>query len=110
MREQWTEAEGGLMLGTTRYLREGVVVDFEFARMEQDESGVTLWPYPRGVISERGFPLVSAGGEYVFENLEHDFPIRIVYVRVGEEGLEPRIEGRDGSGTGWSLRRAACPS
>jgi hypothetical protein len=61
------------------------------------------------VISEHGFPLVSVDGEYVFENLEHDFPVRIVYVRVGEDGLEPRIEGLDGSGTGWSLNRAPCP-
>jgi len=109
MHEQWTRPEGGVMLGTTRYLRDGVAVDFEFARIEQDDSGVTLWPYPRGVISEHGFPLVSVDGEYVFENLEHDFPVRIVYVRVDEDGLAPRIEGRDGSGTGWSLTRVTCP-
>ena len=108
MTEQWTEADGGMMLGTTRFLRDGEVVDYEFARMEQREDGVTLWPYPRGVISEHGFPLVRAGEEYVFENLEHDFPVRIVYVRVGEDRLEPRIEGRDGSGSGWSLSRVAC--
>jgi hypothetical protein len=109
MMEQWTRPEGGLMLGTTRYFRDGTVVDFEFARMEQDDEGVTLWPYPRGEISEHGFPLVSVEGEYVFENLEHDFPVRIVYVRAGEDELEPRIEGRDGEGTGWTLRRVSCP-
>jgi hypothetical protein len=109
MREQWTEAAGGVMLGTTRYLRDGVVVDWEFGRLLQDESGVTLWPYPRGVMSEHGFPLVHIEGEYVFENLEHDFPVRIVYVREGEDALHPRIEGRDGAGPDWSLRRSECP-
>jgi hypothetical protein len=109
MREQWTEAAGGVMLGTTRYLRDGIVVDWEFGRLVQDERGVTLWPYPRGEISEHGFPLVRVEGEYVFENLEHDFPVRIVYVREGEDALHPRIEGHDGAGPNWSLRRSDCP-
>lgn len=109
VREYWTEAEGGVMLWTTRFLREGQVVDWEFGRLVQDDSGPTLWPYPRGNASEHGFPLVRADGEYVFENLEHDFPVRIVYVRDGEDGLSPRIEGLDGRGPGWSLRRVACP-
>lgn len=108
--EQWTSAEGGMMLYTTRFVREGEVVDWEFGRLEETDEVVTLWPYPRGTISEHGFPLVSTDGEYVFENLEHDFPVRIVYTRVGEEGLEPRIEGRDGGGTGWELAKVDCPT
>jgi hypothetical protein len=110
MREDWSAVEGGTMLGTTRFLRDDVVVDWEFGRFVEEESGVTLWPYPRGVVSEHGFPLVRIEGEeYVFENLEHDFPVRIVYVRRGEDRLEPRIEGRDGQGPGWLLTRARCP-
>ncbi|MEM7415824.1 MAG: DUF6265 family protein [Gemmatimonadota bacterium] len=110
MREQWSEAEGGVMLGTTRYFRDGRLADFEFAMMVEDDSGVTLWPYPRGERSERGFPLVRTDGEFVFENLEHDFPVRIIYVRDGETRLTPRIEGSDGEGPGWRLERVACPT
>ena len=73
------------------------------------EGVVTLWPYPKGVRSERGFPLVREEDGYVFENLEHDFPVRIVYVREGEDRLAPRIEGSDGQGPGWQLARVACP-
>ena len=109
LREHWTEPEGGVMLGTTRFFHEGSVVDWEFGRFVEDESGVTLWPYPRGTISEHGFPLVRIGEELVFENLEHDFPVRIIYARAGEDELRPRIEGRDGESRGWSLRRAPCP-
>ena len=107
--EQWTSAEGGLMLYTTRFVRDEAVVDWEFGRLEEAEEGLVLWPYPRGTISEHAFPLVSTDGEYVFENLEHDFPVRIVYARVGEDGLRPRIEGRDGNGMGWELSRVDCP-
>ena len=110
MREQWTTAEGGMMQSTTKFIAEGQVVDFEFGMIVEDEQGITLWPYPRGTISEHGFPLVRAGEEYVFENLEHDFPVRIIYVRDGPDGLAPRIEGNDGEGPGWSLQRVMCPT
>lgn len=106
--EQWTEASGGVMLGTTRFIRGGRVVDWEFGRFIEDDRGVTLWPYPKGEISEHGFPLVRTEDEYVFENLRHDFPVRIIYVRVGETAVSPRIEGRDGEARGWSLERVAC--
>lgn len=110
MREQWSEAVGGVMLGTTRFFRAGALVDWEFARLEQTDSAAVLWPYPRGERSEHGFPLVRAGEEAVFENLAHDFPVRIVYRRMGPDRVAPRIEGRDGDGAGWELRRVTCPS
>lgn len=110
LREQWSEPAGGVMLGTTRYLRDGRVVDFEFAMLEETDGAVTLWPYPGGERSAHGFPLVAGDGEIVFENPEHDFPVRIIYRRVGPDDLAPRIEGRDGEARGWELRRVACPS
>lgn len=110
MREQWTEADGGVMLGTTRYFRDGVLADFEFAMLIEQDGRPVLWPYPRGERSEHGFPLERIEGtEYVFENLEHDFPVRIIYVRDGDDRLAPRIEGSDGEGPGWTLERTRCP-
>lgn len=110
MREQWTEAEGGVMLWTTRFFRDGRLADFEFGMLLDDEQeGPTLWPYPRGERSEHGFPLVRSDDEFVFENLEHDYPVRIVYVRDGADGLSPRIEGSDGEARGWTLQRVDCP-
>ncbi len=110
VREQWSEGHGGVMLGTTRYFRDGALVDFEFAMISEDDGVATLWPYPRGERSQHGFPLVRVGEEAVFENLEHDFPVRIVYRPEGRDALTPRIEGSDGETRGWSLNRAPCPS
>ena len=109
MREQWTEADGGVMLGTTRFFRDGALADFEFAMIVEEDETAVLWPYPRGERSADGFPLVRVDEEYVFENLEHDFPVRIVYVRVGDDALAPRVEGPDGTGPSWSLKRVGCP-
>jgi len=61
LEEQSTAAQGGVMLGTTRFIRDGTVVDWEFGRMVEEDGVVTLWPYPRGTISTDGFPLVRAG-------------------------------------------------
>jgi len=110
LREQWSEAVGGAMLGTTRFFRDGVVVDWEFGRIVEDAGGVTLWPYPRGVVSQHGFRLVRSGTESVFENLEHDFPVRIIYAREGSDALRVRIEGADGEGQSWSVERVPCPA
>jgi hypothetical protein len=52
-----------VLLGNTRHLRDSVVVDWEFGRIVESETGVTLWPYPRGVASPCGFPLVRAASE-----------------------------------------------
>jgi hypothetical protein len=110
LREHWSEAVGGAMLGTTRFLRNGSVVDWEFGRIAEDAEGVTLWPHPRGVASEHGFRLVRAGAEAVFENLEHDFPVRIIYARESANALHVRIEGADGQGQGWWVERVECPA
>ena len=93
-------------------LTAGDIVTHALSGQVGAEEGVTLWPYPKGVLSEHGFPLVRAGvgGEYVFENLEHDFPVRIIYARESDDVLNPRIEGLDGNGPGWSLRRVDCPT
>jgi uncharacterized protein DUF6265 len=109
MREYWTETEGGMLMWTTRFFRDGEVVDWEFGLVYEGESGVTMLPFPRGSQSEHDFPLVRWDGEFVFENLAHDFPVRIIYVRDGETGLAPRIEGSDGESRGWALQRTVCP-
>ena len=109
LREQWSEAEGGAMLGSTRFFRDGAVVDWEFGRVVEDAEGVVLWPYPRGTVSEHGFRLVRKTPALVFENLEHDFPVRVIYTPASERALRVRIEGADGGGQEWSVERVDCP-
>lgn len=108
--ERWTAPEGGLALGTTRYFRDGRVVDFEFAVLRMDGDAVILLPHPRGRASEHPFVLtLHAAGELVFEAPEHDYPKRILYRRSGET-LEARIDaGPDDPGPRrWSLTRVDC--
>ncbi|MGY8777816.1 MAG: hypothetical protein ACKVIN_06800 [Longimicrobiales bacterium] len=57
----------------------------------------------------RQFPLVRADDEYTSDNLEHDFPVRIIYVLDGDGRLSRSIDGHDCLGPGWTLNRGACP-
>lgn len=108
--ERWSPAEGGLMLGTTRYFRDGRAVDFEFSVLRADAEGVLLLPHPRGRASEHAFRLTSAeGGRWVFEAPEHDYPKRILYELEGSR-LRARIDAGpdDPEPRRWQLEAAPC--
>jgi hypothetical protein len=109
--EQWNRPAGGLMLGTSRTLRAGRAVFHEFIRIEQKGNDVFYTPRVGSAppVSFRAVKLTAE--EAVFENLEHDFPQRIIY-RKGDGSLPARIEGSVGGalkGQDFLYRRVACP-
>jgi hypothetical protein len=82
------------LLGLSRTVHNGRTVAFEFLRIHQDEKGIVLTAHPSGQ-KEASFRLNQfLDGSVTFENLEHDFPHRIVYLRNGNQKLLGRIEGR----------------
>ncbi len=110
--EQWTSAAGGAMLGMARTIKRGRMVDFEFMQIRGHDDGRIVFiaqPSGRAPVT---FPLVaSSADEFTFENPQHDFPQRVVYLRVGEAEMRPRIEGmRNGTQRRieFPMRRSAC--
>jgi len=107
--ELWLEPAGGLMLAVSRTVREGGRTAFEYLRIEENDGRLVYQASPNGA-APTPFTLVELGGQKaVFENLEHDFPQRIVYWRT-EAGLCARIEGEDRGktrGFEWCWQRAA---
>jgi hypothetical protein len=109
--EFYTAPSSNLVLGTTRYVRDGRVVDFEFTRIDQTDSGAVITPHPKGVRSASFAPKVVEPNRVVWENTTHDFPQRIAYTRVAHDTLVARIEGRTPSGERameWRMVRVAC--
>jgi hypothetical protein len=109
--EFYTPPSSNLVLGTTRYVRDGRVVDFEFTRIDQTDSGAVITPHPKGVRSVSFAPKVVERNRAVWENPTHDFPQRILYTRVADDTLVARIEGRTPSGDRaleWRMVRATC--
>ena len=91
--EHYSEAADNLLIGMTRYVRGGHVVDFEFTTIERSDSSFVMTPRPKGVKSD-SFPLKEVtDGKAVWENLKHDFPQRIIYRRGADGSLIARIEG-----------------
>jgi hypothetical protein len=106
--EQNTDVAENLMIGMTRYVRGGRVVDFEFTTIERTDTSFVMTPRPKGVKSD-SFPLKALeANKAVWENLSHDFPQRIIY-RTGDDGsLIARIEGTTPRGERhleWVMRR-----
>lgn len=95
--EHWTDAAGGLMLGTNRTIGAGGRASFEFLRIAKHEGRLAYIAMPGGQPATV-FPLKSLEGtRVVFENRAHDFPQRIIYWRDGER-LCGRVEGREAAG------------
>ena len=106
--ESWTSAEGGVLLGTSRTIRDGRVVEWEFLRIARQDGRWTYLAQPGGRPAT-AFPLAGAGARTLtFENLAHDFPQRIVYTRAGDR-LTARVEG-GGRTLDVPMTRRSCPA
>ena len=92
MEEFWTTPDGGVMVGLHRDVFPNKASFFEFLRVAETDRGLTYTASPRGTGTTE-FVLVSLGSQrVVFENLEHDFPQRIIYRREHDR-LTASIEG-----------------
>lgn len=110
--EHWLPLAGGSMLGVSRTVKRGATVAFEFMELRTLPDGkLAFVAHPSGQRSAT-FPLLRISEtEAVFENVQHDFPQRVIYARVGEAQLSARIEGmRNGrlKVMEFPMRRVSC--
>lgn len=110
--EQWTTPAGGTLLGMSRTIRDGKTVAYEFLQIRETEPGKLAYLAKPSGQPGAAFTLVRhAQNEAVFENLEHDFPQRVIYRLDGEGVLRARIEGsQDGRSRGvdFPMSRVSC--
>ena len=91
--ERWSDAQGGVMLGTSRTVRDGRTVEFEFSRIVMTAGALEFHAMPSGQ-TPATFRAVSGSADSVaFANPEHDFPKLVVYKRVGADSLHAWVEG-----------------
>lgn len=116
LEERYSPARGGVMMGSTRYLRDTELANFEFSRIVENGGGVVLVPYPGGTRSAVGFRLTEVGpGHARFENPSHDFPSRIDYTRGAPSGegagpptLDVQVTGTGGQAFGYRMQEVDC--
>ena len=92
--EVWTEPGGGGMFGVNRTFANGDLVAFEFMQIAATADAVVYTAYPGGQMPGTEFVLaeVTEPGTFVFTNPEHDFPSRLVYVRIDADHAQARAE------------------
>lgn len=92
--EQWTVPAGKTMLGVSRMVRDSETVAYEFLLIRETETGeIEYIAKPSGQTGARFLMVRLSEDEVVFENLDHDFPQRIIYHLEAGGNLEARIEG-----------------
>jgi len=108
--EHYTTPSQNLMLGTTRYLRDGGTRSYEFAVISLAGEVSQLTPHPGGKASVSFREGQRTTRSVSWENPSHDFPQRIRYERVSADSLVATIELMDGSrATGYRMGKVACP-
>ncbi len=110
--EQWSSLAGGTLLGSSRTLRDGQTVGFEFMQLRQHDNGRLIFTaLPNGRDATDFIATRVDADNAVFENRDNDFPQRIHYRRVDAQHLLARIDiARDepGRAIDFPMQRVAC--
>ena len=92
MEEFWLPESNGIMIGIHRDSFQSGNVFFEYLRILEKDSLLTYYASPLGKKSTEFKLKFLNEKRVIFENLEHDFPQRILY-SLKEDTLFVRIEG-----------------
>jgi len=109
--EQWMPPRGGAMLGMSRTVRDGRLVEYEFLRLFERDGRLVYHATPSRQTPTEFTSTATSDTLAVFENPAHDFPQRIIYRRQGSDSLIARIEGPGPGGTrgvDFRFARAQC--
>ena len=107
--EIWTTPAENLMVGVTRYFRKDRATSYDFNRIEATDSSVVFVVRPEGK-PESIYSLKTLDDDkyVVFENLQKEFPQRMIYRLASDGALIPRNEG-DAPSFEVRMRRVKCP-
>jgi hypothetical protein len=112
LNEQWMKPSGQTMLGMGRTVADGKVREYEFLQIREEKEGAIYYVAKPSGQPEASFKLIRLQHkEVIFENLEHDFPQRVIYRLQSHGSLLARIEGMfkgKERGIDYPLKRAHC--
>ncbi len=92
--EHWLPAAGGTMFGIGRTVKNGRTVEHEFMQLRVNADGrLTFVATPSGQTETVFVASGGADGAVTFENLQHDFPQRVIYRPLAHGRMLARIEG-----------------
>jgi hypothetical protein len=95
--EQWSKPAAGIMLGTGRTYSKDKLVEFEFVRIVERDGKLVYIAQPNGQPPTEFVAAKVSTDEVVFENLQHDFPKRVMYKKVSDKCVTAAIDGGEGT-------------
>jgi len=110
--EHWMSPRGGSMLGMSRTIRDGRLVEHELMILSERGDQLAYEAHPSGQNSATFLSSRIEPSLVVFENPAHDFPQRIGYERKTADSLTAWVEGRQNGRTRrieFAYQRAPCP-
>ena len=102
--ENWMAPRGGVMIGSGRTVRGGVLADYELVVLRQQNGRLVYEAHPANQTVASFTAITVTASSVVFENPQHDFPQRVGYERRGD-ALTAWVEGT----TGGRTRRLEFP-
>jgi hypothetical protein len=110
--EQWMAPRGGNMLGMSRTVRDGRLVDHELVILREQGDRLAYEAHPSEQAPAVFLSSTITASTVVFENPAHDFPQRIGYERKSADLLTAWVEGPQNGRTRrieYAYQRAQCP-
>lgn len=110
--EMWMAPSGAAVLGMSRTVRAGRAVAHEFMRIVEGADGLVFVAMPSAKPPASFRAIRVEARRVTFENLDKDFPQRVIYESPDDATLVGRIEGnQDGHErrVDFPMKRIACP-
>jgi hypothetical protein len=97
---QWMAPAAGVMLGMSRTITKGRVLEHEFMQIREGPGGMLFYvSQPAGQPDTTYQQTAQTETDVSFENLLHDFPQRISFTRQPDGAWVAAVEGRNPDGT-----------
>jgi hypothetical protein len=109
--ELWMAPSGGIMIGLSQTVSDDKTSGYEFLRIEEKDGKLVYTAIPSGQTETSFYQVQLNDTMVVFENMEHDFPQRIIYTLLNKDSFNARVEATENGGLkGFDLpmKRADC--
>ncbi len=107
--EYYTSPSSNIMLGTTRYIKDGRTTDYELTLIDVGQKGPVMRPHPKGKEPGEFIPVDIGHGSATWEDPAIEFPRRIIYRHLAPDSLIARIEGKSADhAIEWRMGRVTC--
>ena len=108
--EVWMPPRGGLMMGMSRSVRDGVATGFEFVLLREVEGALVFSASPSGQTPADFVASLAAPDLLRVENANHDFPQKIEYRPAPPDSMIASVYGDvDASTPAFQVRYRRMP-